>query len=80
MAIDTNIQTFTDSELLALNRKAQAEIYAYGSSVSGGGRTLTRVDLPALIAAAKDLEARIQDSANATNGGGIALVRFGEAQ
>lgn len=80
MAIDTNIQTFTDEELLKLNRKAQAEIYAYGSSVGSNGKSLTRADLAALREAEKDLETRIAATGGDGAGGFNVLAQFGERQ
>lgn len=77
MAIDTNIQTFTDEEMLKLARKAIAEIMVGGQSSGLNGRQMTRADLPALWDSVRDLEARI-NSAATDSAGGIALVQYGE--
>ena len=75
MAIDTNVQTFTDAELLALTRKAIADILAAGQSYAISGRTLTRADLAGLWETVKTLEERINAT---TYDGGIALAQFRE--
>lgn len=77
MAIDTNVQTFTDAELLALTRKAIADILAYGQSTGANGRTLNRADLPTLLQTQTVLEERV-NAAAPDAAGGVALVQYGE--
>lgn len=81
MAIDTNIQEFTDAELLKLCRKAIAEIMVYGTSVGSNGKSLSRADLTALRETQTDLESRVSAAESATlgNGGGIALAQLSKA-
>jgi hypothetical protein len=78
MAIDTSVQTFTDAELLNLTRKAIADILVGGQSYGMNGRQLNRADLAGLREQEKYLEDRINAAANAEQGGGIALVQFGD--
>lgn len=73
MAIDTNVQTFTDAELLKLTRKAIADILVGGQAYGINGRNLTRADLPTLMETQKELEQRIND---ASGTGSIALCSF----
>lgn len=78
MAIDTNVQTFTDAELLALVNKAIADILVGGQATSPDGRrTLTRADLDTLMEIKRELETTVAAEDSET-GGGIALVRYGE--
>jgi hypothetical protein len=75
MAIDTNVQVFTDAELLLLTRKAIADILVAGQAYGINGRNLTRADLPELWATVNTLESRITSSGS--NGdGGTALIQF----
>jgi hypothetical protein len=74
MAIDTNPQTFTDAELLALTRHAIATILAGGQAYGINGRSLTRADLTDLWETVRTLETRI---AAAGGTGSVALVEFG---
>jgi hypothetical protein len=73
MAIDTNVQTFTDTELLALTRKAIADILVAGQAYGVNGRNLTRADLPTLMDTQRVLESRISA---ASGTGGFALASF----
>jgi hypothetical protein len=62
------IGTGTDAELLEFTRAAIAQVTLHGQwYATGYGRSLTRADLPDLIAQAKWLEGKI---ANAANTGG----------
>jgi hypothetical protein len=79
MAINTDIQTFTDAELLTLTRKAIADILVGGQATGANGRQLTRTDLPKLTEAVEWLEARV-NSADPTSPGGIVLGVYGERQ
>lgn len=75
MAIDADgVQTFTDAQLLALTRKAIADILVSGQSYGMNGRNLTRTDLPKLWDTVRILEGRIADTDTT---GGIALGTFG---
>jgi hypothetical protein len=78
MAIDTNVQTFTNAELLALTKKAIADILVAGQHKSDSGKMLTRADLKVLMDTKETLEAIVQDEGTGDNGGGLALVQFGE--
>lgn len=76
MPIDTSgVQTFTDAELLVLWRACLAAI-ATGQSYAIGGRTLTRADAKEAREMIDWLEARV--SVASDDGGGIALVKYGE--
>jgi hypothetical protein len=78
MAIDTDIQTFTDAELLKLYRKALADIAVGGQGYGLSGRTLTRADLGDIIDVIEKLEGRIEEESNTEGGGSVVLAQFGD--
>lgn len=78
MAIDTNVQTFTDAELLAMFRLALVNV-STGQSYAINGRALTRADLSQIRETIEWLEERV-NAASTEAQGGLALVRYGEPQ
>ena len=77
MAIDTNVQEFTNAELLKLYRLCFAHISA-NQSYSMNGRVYQRADIGEVIKAIEWLEEQIETAATET-GGNIALAKFGDA-
>ncbi len=75
----TALPTYTDAELLKLYRWAMAN-GAAGTERQISGRSITFPALPDLMKAVEWLESRAAAGGTDTTGGGIALVRFGEAQ
>jgi hypothetical protein len=77
MAIDTNVQTFTNAQMLSFVRLAIAQVLVGGQSYAmPGGKQFTRADLKALQA----MEDQYLAASSADAGdGGIALARFGDA-
>ena len=78
MAIDTNIQTFTNAELLKLVRLAIANVLVGGASYAINGRSFTRADLSELRKTEAELSDVVETELAGESGGGLALVRFGE--
>lgn len=77
MAIDiSQIQTFTDTDLLVLMRNAYAQI-SLGQSYTIGTRTLTRADLASVQDQISWLESRVNADGNGL-GSGSAFVQFNE--
>lgn len=78
MAINTNaVQSFTDQELLNLFRNALAQL-AISEEVEVNGRRVRRSQIPSIRETITWLEQRINDDANGTAGGNIALAQFGD--
>ncbi len=78
MAIDTNIQTFTNAELLKLVRLAIANVLVGGQGYGLNGTTFTRADLSDLRKVEAELADAVETEVAGEAGGGLALVRFGE--
>jgi hypothetical protein len=71
----STLRTYTDAELLSLYRWAMAN-GAGGQTRTIGGRSITFPPLPDLMQAVTWLESRV--NAASDDGGGIALVQYGE--
>jgi hypothetical protein len=69
----SNLQEFTDDEIIKLLRHGIAHL-AISQSVVINGRVITRAQMPAMLQALKAFEER-QEAATA---GDIAVARFGE--
>ena len=65
--------SYSDAELLALYREAEARIVATGQSYSLEGRTLTRANLPDIQERIRELEAKIN---KASRGAATNYARF----
>jgi len=71
----------TDQQILdAINDALLAIISGKVDSVGASGRNLVNLGIDKLQAMKREYEAAVSAGSNAENGGGIALVRFGEAQ
>lgn len=75
MPIDTNVQAFTDAELLLLYRQCLAKI-AIGQTYQLNGRMMTYADLKEVREMIEWIEARVEAAADDT--GGLGLAGFGE--
>jgi hypothetical protein len=78
MAIDvSSLQTFTDAELLIIYRNALAT-GAFRQEMDFNGRRVKVPDAKTVLMIIETLEARCAVDAAADNGGGTALVQYGE--
>ena len=77
MPIDTNVQVFTDAELLLLYRQCLAKI-AIGQNYQLNGRMMTYADLKEVREMIEWLEERVVVAED--NNGGLGLVQYGERQ
>lgn len=72
--IDTNVQEFSDDELLKLYRQCLAKI-AIGQSYQMNGRMMTYADLKEVREMIEWLEQRTE---SADENGGLGLIGFGD--
>ena len=77
MPIDTNVQVFTDAELLLLYRQCLAKI-AIGQNYQLNGRMMTYADLKEVREMIEWLEERVVVAED--NNGGLGLVQYGDRQ